>query len=168
MRRLRGLARPRCCRIASRVLSSGGGGRFLSSNAHTMCWTPRFHGARATTWKKVVNRCQRSDTNWITMITPYTTRNPKPKALVPLTFRCGCSRRVRISINQMAFTTTNTNSVLSRNSSSFSLSSWTAPNMADSGTRQVWRKPASRTETKAVLEWHSTQRRLLETSLCSY
>ena len=166
MRRLRGLARPRCCRINSKVLSSGGGGRFLSSKAHTMCWTPRFHGARATTWKKVVNRCQRRDTNWITMINPYKTRNPKPRALVPKTCRFCCSTRVRISITQMAFATANTNSVLSRNSSSFSLSSWTAPNMADSGTRQVWRKPASRTETKVILEWHRSQRRLLETSSC--
>ena len=138
-RLFRGLERP--LRIDSNSRSSGGGGRFSLLNAQALWRGPRFHGARATTWQNVTALCQRRVRNWITTMKPYIARKERPSTLVSRTVKCSCRMNAARSIIQMTLAMANTTSTLSRRSSSFSFSSSTAPNMADSGTRQACRKP---------------------------
>lgn len=69
------------------------------------------------------------------------TRKEKPRKLVPMTCRCCWLRRAIIRIIQIAFAIANASRVSLRRSSSFSFNSSTAPNTADSGTRQACRRP---------------------------
>lgn len=138
-RLFRGLERPR--RIDSNTRSSGGGGRFSSLNDQALWRGPRFQGARATTWQNVTPLCQRRVRNWITTMKPYIARKERPSTLVSRTVKCSCRISAVRSIIQMMLAMANTTITPSRRSSSFSFSSSTAPNMADSGTRQACRKP---------------------------
>lgn len=138
-RLFRGLAGP--LRIDSNSRSSGGGGRFSLWNAQALWRGPRFHGARATTWQNVTPLCQRRVTNWITTMKPYIARKERPSTLVPIIVKCSCRISASRSIIQMMLAMANTASTWLRRSSSFSFSSSTAPNTADSGMRQACRKP---------------------------
>ena len=87
-------------------------------------------------------------------------RNARPRALVPRTCRCSCRTRVIIRIIQIAFAMAKNIRVESRRSSSFSFSSSTAPNTADSGKRQACRRPAKKTQRSNRLRCHKDKTKL--------